>query len=41
MIVDDNHYNLNNLSYIIEQFKEKYYLNIYKIVDGNLAVNLF
>ena len=41
MIVDDNHHNLNNLTYILELFKEKYCLNIYKIVDGYLAVNLF
>ena len=41
MIVDDNHHNLKNLSYIFELFKEKYCLNIHRIEDGNLAVNLF
>jgi hypothetical protein len=41
MIVDDNHINLKNLSYIFERFKEKYALNILRTDDGNLAVNLF
>jgi hypothetical protein len=41
MIVDDNHHNLKNLTYIFELFKEKYCLNIHRIDDGNLAVNLF
>jgi hypothetical protein len=41
MIVDDNMNNLKVISYLFENFRDKYILKIFKAEDGNIAVNLF
>ena len=41
MIVDDSQNNLNAISGIIKQFRKKYHIQIYKVEDGDEAVELF
>ena len=41
MIVDDMKNNIKALSSILKKFENKYHLNLFKIEDGNLAVDLF